>query len=459
MASTTNEQITMSNPQFLTLNAQFAILALLLPAGLILVAGGALKGRRPAQSAVAGLGALALAAITFWACGFALQLGGIGLVSDLPGLEGLVWEWASPFNLEWGVMGLRGFFLLQEASSQTAMILYLAYLPPLSVAVILPLLSLRERMPGWMAAVGGLLVAALVYPVAANWFSGGGWLMHSGSTLGLGHGYVDLTGLSTAAVVGGLAALLGILFFGRRLPPLPEGQMAKLPLVHLPVLAVVGAILFVIGGMGLAGANPIHTQAGLITPRVGLNLVLAAAGGAFLPCLYTWFTTGAADSLTAARGATAGILSVAASMAFIPAWAALALGAAAGLLVPLVTFLMHHILRIEDPTGAVPVGLLGGVLGVLAVGLFADGLAGQGWNNVGAESYLGVTGQGITGFLPAPGLAPDWPGQINAQLVGLAAIAGLTVALVGLLFLVFKVLLVLWRSVPAPDEDTPGEDD
>ena len=49
----------MSNPQFLMLNAQFAILALLLPAGLILVAGGALKGRRPAQSAVAGLGALA----------------------------------------------------------------------------------------------------------------------------------------------------------------------------------------------------------------------------------------------------------------------------------------------------------------------------------------------------------------------------------------------------------------
>jgi Amt family ammonium transporter len=203
--------------------------------------------------------------------------------------------------------------------------------------------------------------------------------------------------------------------------------------------------------MALNGANPIHTQAGLLSPRAAVNLVLAATGGAILPCLYTWFTAGAADSLMAARGAAAGVLGVAAAMAFIPPWAALAIGAVAGLLVPLVTFLVDHILRIEDPTGAIPVGLLGGVLGVLAVGIFADGLAGQGWNGIGTESYLGVTGQGVSGFLPAPGLAPDWPGQINAQLVGLAAIAGLILVAVGILFLVVKVLLLLWRTVPADE--------
>jgi Amt family ammonium transporter len=442
--------------QFSMLNAQFAVLALLLPLGLILIAGGALKGRRPAKSAVAGLGALALAAISYWAVGLAFHLGGVGLVSDLPGLEGLVWEWASPFNLDWGVIGLRGFFLMDEAATPAAMSLYLAYLPPLAVATILPLLSLRERMPGWMAALGGLVVAALVYPVAANWFSGGGWLMHIGDTLGMGHGYIDLTGVSTAAVVGGLAALLGILFFGRRLPPLAEGELPTLPPAHLPVLAVLGAGLFVVGGMALAAANPIHIQAGVITSRVGVSLVLAAAGGAFLPCLYTWFTTGAADSLMAARGAAAGVLSVAAALAFLPPWAALLLGAAAGFLVPLVTFVVHHVLRIEDPTGAVPIGLVGGTLGVLAAGLFSDGLAGQGWNGIGIESYLGVAGQGITGFVPASGFAPDWPGQINAQLVGLAAVAGLTVVIVGGLFLVLKVLLTLWRAVPAPEEDEPA---
>jgi Amt family ammonium transporter len=304
-----------------------------------------------------------------------------------------------------------------------------------------------------MAALGGLLVATLVYPVAANWFSGGGWLMHIGRTLGLGHGYVDLTGLSTAAFVGGLAALLGIAIFGRRLPPLPESENPVLPPVHLPVLAVLGAMLVLVGGAVLSSANPIHTQAGVITPRIAVNLVLAAAGGATLPCLYTWFTTGAADSLMAARGAAAGVLSVAAAMAFVPPWAALALGATAGLLVPLVTFAVQHVLRIEDPTGAIPVGLLGGLWGLLAAGIFGDGRSGQGWNSIGREAYLGVAGQGITGFFPAPGMAPDWPGQINAQLVGLAAIALLTVVLVGALFLVLKVLLLLWRTVPLPEEE------
>jgi Amt family ammonium transporter len=443
----------MNSSQTLTLNAQFAILALLVPAGLILVAGGGLAGRRPAKSAVAGLGALALAAISFWACGFAFHLGGAGLGSNLPGLEGLVWEWASPLNLDWGVLGLRGFFLLDEAATPAALALYLAYLPPLAVALILPSLALRERLPGWMAALGSLLLAALVYPMAANWFSGGGWLMHIGDTLGLGHGYIDQTGLSTAAFVGGLTALLGIAVFGRRLPPLPEGELPSLPPVHLPVLAVLGAILVVAGAGALGVAGALYLQAGAPSLRASVNLILGAAGGAIVPCLYIWFTTGASDPLMAARGAAAGVLAVAAGMEFIPPWAALAVGAVAGLLVPLLTFLVRYVLRIEDPTAAVPVGLLGGLLGILAAGLLADGLAGQGWNGVGAETYLGVAGQGVTGFFPAARLAPDWPGQINAQLVGLAAIAVLTTVLMGALFLIMKVLLHLWHSVPAPEDD------
>ncbi len=321
------------------------------------------------------------------------------------------------------------------------------------MAVLLPMLALRERMPGWMAALSGLLVAALAYPVAGNWFSGGGWLMHTGQTLGYGHGYIDPAGVSTAALMGGLAALLGIAFFGRRLPSLPEGELPTLPPVHLPVMAALGALLVVAGAAALASSNPIHVQAGLSMPLAGVNLILAAAGGALAPSLYTWLTMGAADSLMAARGAAAGVLSIAAAMAFAPPWAALAIGVAAGLLVPLVTFLVRYALHVDDPTGAAPIGLLGGILGVLAPGILSDGRFGLGWNGIGAETYRGVAGQGVTGLFAAPGMAADWPGQINAQLVGLAAVAGLTVALVGILFLILKVLLLLWRSVPAPEEE------
>ena len=390
--------------------------------------------------------------------GFAFHLGGAGLVADLPGLEGLVWEWASPLNLDWGVLGLRGFLLLGEAATPAALSLFLAYLPTLAVAVIMPLLALRDRMPGWMAALSGLLMAALIYPATANWFSGGGWLMHIGRTLHLGHGYVDLTGLSTAAVSGSLATLLGILFFGRRLFPLQEGERPILPPVQMPVLAVLGAGLVLAGGAGLVGANPIHSRAlaatspDLASTRALVNLVLATAGGAFVPSLYIWFVAGSVDSLMTARGAVAGVLSVTAASALVPPWAALALGASAGLLLPLITFLVRYVFRIDDPTGAIPLGVAGGVVGTLAPGIFSDGLVGLGWNGIGAESYLGVAGQGVTGFFPAPGMAPDWPAQINAQLVGLAAASALTVAAMGTLFLVLKVLLVLWHAVPAPKD-------
>lgn len=443
----------MPDSQLTMQNAPFAILSLLVPLGLILVVGGGLPGRRPARLAVTGLGALALVAIAYWACGFAFHLGGVGLVSSLAGLEGLVWEWASPLNLDWGVLGLRGFLMLDEAATPAALALYLTYLPSVAASVILPLLSIRERMPGWMAALAGLILATAVYPVAANWFSGGGWLMHIGSTLGLGHGYVDQTGLSTAAVTGGLSSLLGILAFGRRLPPLAEGERPTLPPVQIPVLAVLGSVLLTVGVMGMAYANPIHSEMDLLAPRALVNVVLAAAAGAFWPSVYTWFVAGSADTLMAARGAAAGVLTVAASLSFIPPWAALALGSAGGLLVPLATFVIRYVLRIDNPTGTLSIGLVGGIIGVLAPGFFADGLAGQAWNQIGLEAYLGVAGQGVTGFVPAVGLAPDWPGQINAQLVGLAATAGLATAMAGLTFAVFKVLLLLWQAIPAPGSD------
>jgi len=424
-----------------------------MPYGLLLVLVAGLAGRRPAKSAVAGLGAAAIAAVSLWACGFAFHSGGVGLTSSVPGLEGLVWEWASPLKLDWGVLGLRGFFLQGDGATPAAFGLYLAILPSAITAVALPLLTLRDRVPGWMAALTGVLLSGLVFPLVGNWTSGGGWLMHVGETLGMGHGYIDATGLSTAALVGGLASLLGVVVFGRRLPPLAEGEVPALPPVHLPVLAMLGAGAVALGAMAMVGADPARSHTELASTRAAVNVALAAAGGALLPCLYTWFTAGAADSLAAARGAVTAVIALAAASPFVAPWAALATGVAAGLLVPLTGFLLHKVLRIEDPIGAISAGVLGGVLGGLAPGVFGDGLAGLGWNGTGSGSYRGTVGQGVTGLFPAQGYAADWPGQINAQLVGLAAIAATTILLVGALFLGLKVLLLLWHAVPTPEEE------
>ncbi len=59
----------------------------------------------------------------------------------------------------------------------------------------------------------------------------------------------------------------------------------------------------------------------------------------------------------------------------------------------------ERVLKIDDPCGAISVHGYCGWLGAVSVGIFADGTYGAGWNGVGATSYLGHAGQGVTGLL------------------------------------------------------------
>ena len=196
-----------------------------------------------------------------------------------------------------------------------------------------------------------------------------------------------------------------------------------MPPVHLPILAVVGAGFLLVGSLAWTVSNPLIDLSTLNLPLLALNGILAAAAGCMLPLIFTWFLAGTPDPLMATRGFAAGAVAVAAAAPFIPPLSALAIGAAIGLLIPLAIFLVDHVLRWDDSTAALVVHGLAGALGLLAVGIFADGRAGQGWNGIGAESYLGMARQGVTGALVSGILKPDWPTQMQAQLIGIAALA------------------------------------
>ena len=143
-----------------------------------------------------------------------------------------------------------------------------------------------------------------------------------------------------------------------------------------------------------------------------VNAALVAASAASGPLAYTWFATGKPYPLMALvvwSGAIAG----AAFGPFFLLWAAVVVGLLVGLMVPLLTYLVREVLRLDDDPVA-PVHLVGGLVGPPAVGLLSDGLARAGWNGVGATQFLGVVGQGVTGLLPALGYQPDWPGQMQA---------------------------------------------
>jgi Amt family ammonium transporter len=442
-----------------------ASLAWLVPAGFVLLAAAGAQESRAWQAALGGIAGAALGVTLFYLTGFALAFGGIGLVlSDVPGYSELAWEWtllAGQWGDRWGMAGMSGWALTGPAATPAAYELFFVHLPWVATATMVPLMALRGRTPALSSLLGGLLVGGLLYPLATNWVWGGGWLANLGDNLNLGHGFVDFAGAGTVHLLAAGAGLAGLLTMVSRRPRRSDSDLVvPLPPVHLPLLASMGALLILAGSLGWAWANPLLDASTLLPSRGLINVVLAAVAGALVPLGYTWFVADHPDPVLAARGLAAGAVVAAASGPFIPPWAAATLGLTAGLAVPLLTYLVREVLRFDDDTGLAPVHLAAGLLGLLAMGFFADGLAGAGWNDVGAREYLGVPGQGVTGLLAAPGMQPDWPGQIQAQLVGagalfaLAFVAGL--AVFGLLAVLARGLRMAREARPARHvEETP----
>ncbi|MBX3052579.1 MAG: hypothetical protein KF753_13945 [Caldilineaceae bacterium] len=403
-----------------------AALSFLVPAGLILIGSAGIDPQRSWAAALAGLTAIGLAGIGYWAVGFAFQFGGIGLFYNEPSLLGLVLEWSAlPANWGngWGMAGLSGWFLSGDGMTPAAFALFLAHLPWAATTAVLPVLALRGRTPALATLLLSLLTGAVLYPLAGNWVQGGGWLAALGRNLGLGHGMVDFGGAGTVFLLAAAVTSAALLVWLPRQSPRALAD-PNLPAVHLPMLAVVGALLLPVGVLGWSWSNPI--QAGIIGElgplRGSVNSLLFVITGSLVPAFYTWFVAGESDPMMAARGMAAGAIAGLGAGPFVPPLAALVVGLLAGGSVPFITFAVNRLLRLNDSAGIVSMTAIPALLGLLSVGLFADGSVGAGWQMIGTTSHLGVTGQGVTGLLAASGFVADFPGQLQAQVIGAVAL-------------------------------------
>ena len=110
--------------------------------------------------------------------------------------------------------------------------------------------------------------------------------------------------------------------------------------------------------------------------------MIASGAGALVATFFMMWKFGKPDPSMMANGLLAGLVAITAPCAFVPSWAAFLIGAVAGLLVVLAVFFIDQKLKIDDPVGAIAVHGVNGAWGVLALGLFADGSYGDGWNGV-----------------------------------------------------------------------------
>jgi Amt family ammonium transporter len=160
-------------------------------------------------------------------------------------------------------------------------------------------------------------------------------------------------------------------------------------------------------------------------PRIAIiavNTMLASAAGALAALLYLWNQYHKPDVAIACNGLLGGLVAITAPCAFVSPAAAVLIGTIAGLLVVWAVLELERRFRIDDPVGAVAVHGVCGIWGALALGLFADGTYGDGWN--------GVAG-------PVRGLLYGDAGQFVAQLIGVTVNA---VVVFGLAILFFKIV-------------------
>lgn len=448
-------------------------LSFLLPVGLVLLSVAALSEDGAVSAITGALAAWGLAAIAYFATGFAFQFGGIAVFSEQPDLAGLYMEYSlldTTWGSGWGMIGLKGFFLLGDAATPGALTLFLSQVPLLGVSSLILYFALQGRARRWVILLASLLMGGAIYPIVGNWNWASGWLANLGGNLNQGHGLVDAGGGGQMLLVGASAALAALLVFRVRPAegasaeietPDPElgagasqvlpgeevvsGELEKvrLPPVQLPLLSVLGVVLMMVGWIGTSFLSHLPTAGDIPPAPMVVNLVLGGLGGTLTAGLYSWFVANHLNPLMSARGLAAGLAVAAAGAPFIPAWSALTAGLVVGLVLPPLIFLFDRVLDLDDTASALATFGLPALLGLLLPGLVADGRYGLGWNGVGAESYLGVEGQGVSGLLVMPGFAVDWPGQIYAQLIGVMAIFAWSF---GLSWLLMRILVGLMRA-------------
>ena len=95
-----------------------------------------------------------------------------------------------------------------------------------------------------------------------------------------------------------------------------------------------------------------------------------------------WKVWGKPDPSMTANGMLAGLVAITAPCAFVSPVGAAIIGIVAGVLVVGAIIFVERYLKVDDPVGAVSVHGVNGLWGLIALGLFADGSYGEGWNGV-----------------------------------------------------------------------------
>jgi Amt family ammonium transporter len=174
--------------------------------------------------------------------------------------------------------------------------------------------------------------------------------------------------------VGGWAALAGAIILGPRLGKYgKDGKVTPMPGSNL-ALATLGTFILWLGWFGFNGGSQLAMgTVGDVSDvsRIFANTNMAAAAGSIAALILTQVLYKKPDLTMVLNGALAGLVSITAEPLAPSLFGALWIGAVGGVIVVLAVPMLDKF-KIDDVVGAIPVHLLAGIWGTLAVVFYGD---------------------------------------------------------------------------------------
>jgi Amt family ammonium transporter len=220
--------------------------------------------------------------------------------------------------------------------------------------------TMAERIKLWPFLIFTIILTGVIYPFQASWKWGGGFLETAG--------FLDFAGSTVVHSVGGWAALTGAIILGPRLGKYKNNRVNPMLGSNL-TLATLGTFILWMGWFGFNGGSQLAM--GSVSDvadisRIFANTNAAAAGGAIAALILTQLVYGKPDLTMLLNGALAGLVAITAEPLMPSLGLATIIGAVGGVIVVFAVPMLDR-LRIDDVVGAIPVHLLAGIWGTIAV--------------------------------------------------------------------------------------------
>jgi len=318
-----------------------AALVLFMTPGLALFYGGMVRAKNVLAMLMQNFFAMGIVTVLWVVFGYTLAFGGAG---------------------NGGVIGNFDFIGLKDLTNAIdanglPVLAFVAF--QLTFAVITPALITgaiadRMRFAGWVGFI--ILWSVLVYLPVAHWVFAGGWLAERGA--------LDFAGGTVVHVNAGAGALALVFLLGKR----RRWPREPMPPHSLP-LTLLGTGILWFGWFGFNAGSALAANG--VAAQAFLNTFVAASAA-----MVTWLVVerlkgGHATTLGAASGAVAGLVAITPCAGFVGGLAPLAIGGVAGVLCYLAISLKFRF-GYDDSLDVVAVHLVGGIVGSVLLGLFAD---------------------------------------------------------------------------------------